>query len=465
MIRVFINHRFLFLIFFTLCTWQNSRASEELELKIEQLDEAYQQLAGDIYQAGAASAMRIDEIGFLFALYNRQLWDQQFVQAKQLIFNNLDTLTVARNADHPAVVTISDKLLKSNDRQLAEKIYSLIEDSGNLANMANLNFTFAKHYARHRQWHRVKSLIEDTFADLSGDDVDYAYLLQGNALQYLKEHRKSVDSYSSIPPSSPYYIHAQLNMALAGLRQGWITEARSIIEKILPVTPGDTKNELINRIYLVLGYALLQKEYFRNARKAFRSISLDSAYTNRALMGISLTAISQGDYVGGLNTVNALKQKGGTDLSSEESYLLVPQIYEKLGQALSVEDSWSESINHYQTRLLQLAELRNQSLDFDIIQLEKSTGAVVLDGIQLNFSHHYPQYLLDNRHNLRQLATEVSTPELLERIKTLIKRYDRVLSEAVSRLVDQHIKYINSYLSQSRYGLARHYDDQLVEVQ
>lgn len=465
MIRGIINPRCLFLLIFFLFACSSSHASEELDIKIEQLDEAYQQLASDIYQAGAISAMRLDDPNFLFALYNRLLSEQQRVEAKQLIINNLDTLTVARNSGHPAIVLISDSLLKSNERHLAEKIYSLTKDSGNLANMAYLNFTFAKYYARHRQWHRVKPLIDDTFADLSGDDVDYAYLLQGNALQYLKEHRKSVDSYNNIPATSAYYIHAQLNIALASLRQDWITEARSIINKILPVSPGDTKNELINRIYLVLGYALLQKEYFRDARKAFRSISLDSAYTNRALMGISLTAISQGDYVGGLNAINALKQKAGTDLSSDEAYLLVPHIYEKLDQALSIEGSLAESMNHYQSRLLQLSALKKQSRDFDKIQLEQPAGALMLDGIRFNFSQHYPRYLLDNRHNLSQLATEVTTPRLLDRIKTLIEQYDRVLNEAITTLVDQHIKYINSYLNQARYALARHYDNQLVDVQ
>ena len=182
-------------------------------------------------------------------------------------------------------------------------------------------------------------------------------------------------------------------------------------------------------------------------------------------MGISLTAISQGDYVGGLNAINALKQKAGTDLSSDEAYLLVPHIYEKLDQALSIEGSLAESMNHYQSRLLQLSALKKQSRDFDKIQLEQPTGALMLDGIRFNFSQHYPRYLLDNRHNLSQLATEVTTPRLLDRIKTLIEQYDRVLNEAITTLLDQHIKYINSYLNQARYALARHYDNQLVDVQ
>ncbi len=235
-----LNRQCLFLLLILLFSYSAGQASEELDNKIEQLDEAYQQLAGDIYQAGDMPATRIDDLDDLFSLYNRLLSQKQLVEARQLIVNNLDTLAATRNSSHPAIVSISDNLLKSNERQLAEKIYSLTEGSGNLANMAYLNFIFAKYYARHRQWHRVKALVDDTFIDLSGDDVDYAYLLQGNALQYLKEHQKSVDSYNNIPASSPYYIHAQLNIALASLRQGWLSEARSILDKILPASHSAT---------------------------------------------------------------------------------------------------------------------------------------------------------------------------------------------------------------------------------
>ncbi len=462
MIRGFVSHRCLLLLLSTLCICSGSLAGEELDFKFEKLDEAFQILANDIYQVGAVPIRHINDPDLLFTLYSRQL-SQQPVKAKQLVVSNLDTLS--RNSGHPAIVSLSDSLLKNNERHLAEKIYSLTKESGNPTNTVYLNFTFAKYYARQRQWHRVQQLLKGTFADLSGNDVDYAYLLQGNALQYLKEHRKSVDSYDNIPASSPYSIHALLNIAIANLRQGWITEARLIIEKILHASQNDPRNELTNRIYLILGYALLQKEYFRDARKAFRSIGLNSEYTNRALMGISLAAISQGDYVGGLNAVNALKQKGEQDLSSDEAYLIVPRIYQKLDQPLSIEGSFSESINRYQNRLLQLNALKTRTWNFEIIQLDQQTGDLVLDEIRFNFSQHFPRFLLDNRHNLSHLASGVSAPRLLDRIKTLTRQYDRVLNEAVATLVDQHIRYINSYLNQSRYGLARHYDNRLVGAQ
>lgn len=458
MIRWIFNQKWLIILAISLCTLTSTRADEELEIKIEQLDKAYQALTSEIYQAGIVKSIEINNLDLLAERFNQLKTQGQIVSANQLIYHNLQNFT--RYPNHPAVIQFTDSLLMWNERHLAEKIYGLIQNSGDHSNLPYLNFTFAKHHARHRQWQAVNQLLEDIFTELSGDDVDYAFLLQGSAFQHLKQHRKSVESYNNIPLSSPYYIHAQLNTAIASIRQGWITEARSIIDKIIPISQNRQNSELTNRIYLVLGYALLQKEYYRDARKAFRGIGLDSEYTNRALMGISLTAISQGDYVGGLNAANLLKRKQGQDLSADEAYLVVPYIYEKLEQSLSIEGSLSESIDHYQTRLLQLSTLKHRLLDFDKLQLEEPSGDLVLDNIRFDFSQKFPRYLLTNRHNLSHLAVAISNADHHGKIEALSQQYDRLLTELVSTLIDQRIRFINSYLNQARYGLARHYDKQ-----
>lgn len=452
------KHKWLIILAISFCILTSARADEVLEDRIEQLDEAYQTLAQKIYKAGTAESVNIGDPDSLEERFYQLISQRKIVATNQLIYNNLQTFT--KHPGHSAVVQYIDNLLRKNERRLAEEIYGLIENTGDQTNLPYLNFTFAKYHARHRQWQQVNQLLEDVFTELSGDDVNYAYLLQGSALQHLKQHRKSVDSYSNIPISSPYYSHAQLNIALANIRQGWITEARTTIENIIPISKDRQTHELTNRIYLILGYSLLQKEYYRDARKAFRSISLDSEYANRALMGISLTAISQGDYVGGLNAVIRLKQKQGQDLSDDEAFLVAPYIYEKLEQPLSIEGSFSESIDYYQTRLLQLNALKHQQLDFNQLQLEEKSGDLMLDNIRFNFGQKYPLYLLTNRHNLGRLAATTSTADLVGKIESLSRQYDRLLSEIVISLIDQRIQFINSYLNQARYGLARHYDNQ-----
>ena len=428
-----------------------------LEGELQTLDEEFQQLVNDYYKDNRSQIEVIDDINLLTADFDQLNSQQQPASAYQLVFANLKT--ISENSDHPSIPQLVGHLLSDNQRLLAELIYDQVENTGDESSLNNLNFVFARYYAQHRQWQRVENFIKDSFDDLVGSNSDYAYLLQGTALQHLKQHRKSVESYANVPVSSPYYLHARLNTALASIRQGWITEARQIIEPLLADNP-DKSNELINRIYLVLGYALLQKEYYRDARKSFRQISRDSQYANRALMGISLAAISQGDYVGGLNTVTVLKQGKGNDLSSDEAYLVMPYIFEKLDQPLSISSSFSESVDHYQSRLLQLSAIRNSPLNFDTLKLEAITGDLTLDGIRFNFSRQYPGYVLQNRRFLGQLLVSESSTKHGNRIATLINKYDQILTDIVFRLIDQRKQFVSSYLNQSRYGLARHYDNQ-----
>ncbi len=428
-----------------------------LEKEIQLLDEAFQQLVYDYYVENTNQSEVVDSIAQLSAGFDKLNSQQASVSAYQLVFTNLETLSA--NSSDPLIPQLVDHLLGNNQRQLAETIYGQVSDYGDEGNLSNLNFVFAKYYAQHRQWHQIEGLIKDSFDDLVGANSDYAYLLQGSARQHLKQHRKSLESYGNIPESSPYYVHAQLNTAIANLRQGWLTEARLIIEPLLANNP-DRTDELTNRIYLFLGYALLQKEYNRDARKAFRQISRDSQYTTRALMGISLAAISQEDYIGGLNTVTVLKQGGGSDLSSDEAYLLAPYIFEKLDQPQSISSSFTESVDHYQTRLLQLNAIRQRPLDFRTLKLEPNTGDLILDGIRFDFNRQFPSYLFMNRKFLGHLQASSNGTRIASRVSALVQKYDQALTEVVFKLLDQRTQFTNSYLNQSRFGLARHYDNQ-----
>lgn len=460
----FLELRFwLLLLFITQVLSASAGAAEsDLIVRIEQLDEAYQQLSNEYYQASTRDSNRVDDIEQLVELTTRMKSQQQSVEANRLIYASQQT--IENNPDQPGVVQLVESLLDDNERQLAEAIYGLVDQSGDEITLANLRFVFAKYHAGLNQWLEVTQLLKDIIPQLQGRDADYAYLLQGSALQHLRKHRQSVESYANIATTSPYYIHAKLNTALASIRQGWITEARGIIDSIIPLSSQTENRELTNRIYLVLGYALLQKEYYRDARQAFRNVGLGSRYTNKALMGISLTAISQGDYVGGLNSVSVLKKGQANDLTTDEAYLVLPYIYEKLDQKLSISSSFSEAIDYYQKRLLALDALKRKPVNFDRLRLESQSGDLLLDVMRFNFSQQYPAYLITNRHSLGVLASVSNQPKQTKAIDKLLRKYDAILKEVISSLIEQRRKFITSYLNQSRFGLARHYD-RVQEVQ
>lgn len=440
---------------FLFCGQLQAAATDLLE-RIGGLDQGYQQLMGGYQAASHGEAEPIGDIDELLASMLSVGELEHPLVSVRLLAANFDTLLAA--ADNPAFAQITEFLLRQNQWQLVTRIYQAVEENGSDSGLAYLRYNLARYHARLNQWEKVFSLVGDTFSELSGDDSDYAYLLQGSALQHLKQHRRAIESYASIPESSKYYLHAQINTAIAQLRQGWITDARLILEKIIPVSKNNADAELTNRIYLLLGYALLNKEYYRDARTAFRRISLDSQYANKALLGIALTAINQGDYVGGLNALDILKQKQGPDLAADEAYVILPYVYDRLQQPNRIADSFLESIDHYQKRIIELDKIKNGELSLADIQLEKNSGDIYLGDKRFEFSQHYPAFLLQNRSSLHYLSRIRPDQALVARIERLLTQHDEVLTEVIFDIIERRKKIYTSYLNQSRYGLARHYD-------
>ena len=450
------------LIVFCLFGFKTGLAEQSDHQLAVMLDDEYQQLVEEIYLAETDFAATFNDLESLWVEYQKDNAGGNKAKANGMILASIHLFSA--QPDHALVISFVDDLLQHNERQLAQTIYGRVEAANAPDNLTYLNYIFAKYYARQRDWPQVNRLLAQISVNLAPEDADYAYLLQGLSRQFLKEHRQSIESYNAISRDSDYFVHARLNIAVANIRQGWITEAQSIIKKLIPVSRSREKTELTNRMFVVLGYALLQQEYFRDARNAFGNVESDSTLTNRALFGTALSAISQGDLEAGLTAVDRLKQSERDDLSRDEAYLLLPYLYERLDQKILVEDSFSAAIKHYQARILGLEALKHLPLDFTQINLEDS-GALILQELEFDFSQQYPAYLLTNRHNLDQLSDEVSNTDLSSRIGSLADQHDQLLHEIITSLIDQQIAYLNSYLNQARYGLARHYDNQNRDLQ
>ena len=263
---------------------------------IQLLEDEFKGLSSEFYQNTSSysdtSRQKITDINQLLIKVNKLNTANDSITAIQLIHFNL--ATVKDNLDTKAVFSIIELLLDKNEWNLANSLFQTIKDDGDKSLLATVQFLFAKYHAKRNEWKQVNKLLEGHFTELSEENAAYAYLLNGSALQHLKKHRQAVSNFDKIKATSQYYHYAQLNTAIANIRQGWWTDAQVKIRNLIKVYNKSNEDELTNRLYLVLGYALLQREYYRDARDAFRNIGLNSRYTNRALLGIGLTATSQG---------------------------------------------------------------------------------------------------------------------------------------------------------------------------
>jgi len=452
---------FIALILLTLPCSQSHAAQPPINKSIDVLESSFRSLSDAFYSDSSSytekSSQKHKNLEVLEKSINSLVLAKKPISAIQLIYSNLQTIN--DNIDTKAVQNIIELLLDQNDWKLANKLFLEIESEGDDSLLAPVKFSFAKYYAHRQQWKQVIELLDGTFSQLSDDNADYAYLLNGAALQHLKKHRLAVQSFEKISKQSQYYDYAQLNTAVANIRQGWWTDAQRRIGDLIKQSKKTNKDEITNRLYLILGYALLQREFYRDARNAFRHIGLNSRYTNRALLGIGLTATSQGDYIGGLNALTILKDKKTFDLSVDESYLLVPYVYEKLQQELTVNTSYTEAMNYYQRRINKLDKISAKHNDFASISYNAETMIILLQKNNLDYGSKYPASFISNFKQLHKYL-EISKSEKIKRkLTSLIKKYDVTFQKIINDLAAQRKEYLRSYLNQSRYGLARLYDN------
>ncbi len=426
-----------------------------------QLEDEFKTLSSAFYQDASSypedSLQEITNTEILLKDVNKLKNKNQSIAAIQLIYYNIDTLK--DNVDTKEVFEFIQLLLDQNEWNLANTLFKAIKDDGDKSLLATVQFIFAKYHAQRNEWKQVNKLLKGIATELSEENAAYANLLNGTALQHLKKHRQALVYYNKIKPSSQYYRYAQLNSAIANIRQGWWTDAQIKIQTLLKKSKKKNYDELTNRLYLVLGYALLQREYYRDARDAFRNIGLNSQYTNRALLGIGLTATSQGDFIGGLNALTILKDKKTFDLSVDESYLLVPYVYEKLQQEMTVTTSYSEAMNYYQQRITQLDNIAAQHSNFSRTRYLEKTASLVVEKNSFDYGSKYPESFIKNYQHILDFENSTQNTKIKKKTQTLISKYDSTYQKIIADLANKRKESLRSYLNQSRYGLARLYDN------
>jgi hypothetical protein len=428
--------------------------------QIAQLDENFRQLSSAYYQSTGNTHVNkahiINDIDQLYNEVRRLADDRHAIKAIQLIFNNANT--IRDNADNEAIFSFTTLLLDANEWNMARTLLDEVSYTGDEYLIATMKFIFAKYFAARNDWQNVIEFLDGAFLDLSGEDAAYAHLLNGVALQNLRKHRLSIEHLNKVPPSSKYYSHARLNIAIANIKQGWWTDAHDTINSAIEHRQMDNSDELINRLYLVLGYSMLQQEYYRDARNTFRQIGLNSRYTNRALLGIALAATSLKDYPGGLNALSILNDKQPPDLSVDESTLLIPFIYEKLQQQLKASDGYTEALSYFRKRIDKLSRIPDQPVDFFSTRFSDGTSSLIVQDTELDYYKHYPVSFINNYRALIVFRDKSNNIAFRLKVDALISRYDDVFQQIIKNLIDERVKHLQSYLSQSRYGIARLYD-------
>lgn len=449
-------------------TCQLSFAASTNTETLETLDKRFQQFSRDYYNQIVKQEIlplkKYESVSELQQEVNKYIKAGKSSHAIALIHHNHSTLR--NNIDALEIISLTSLLLKFNDWHEAKRILDFAQDEAGKSAISNLSFEFSKYFIKRKKWQQALGYLDDVINELSVENANYAQLMIGTILQNQKQHRKALKYYKKIKPSSKYYPAAVLNIAIAYIRQDWWTDAHNLIKGSIKNHNNQLSDVMADRLNLVLGYALLRKEYFRNSRDVFRNIGLNSPYTNKALLGIVLTAANQEDYIGSLNAIMLLKEKKTTDLSVDESYLLLPYTYAKLKQNLTASSAYTDAMKYYQERIDGLQDIAHSGNNvLRMVKIVRKKHTLLIKSNELYYARQYPESFFDNYTNLMALENNsLRINKLRKQFSLLSANYKKSLKLVSLQLVSQRIEYLQSYLNQARYGLARLYDSSLISA-
>lgn len=359
---------------------------------------------------------------------------------------------LVKYSSYKEINDIIEFLLRHDLITLAQEYYQLITMSADVYVTSKTDYLFARYYFNYQDYlTTIRYVTSISLAEvLSEEQKDYTTLIFGASLQEIQKHREAIPILQKIPPNSIYYPYAQLNIAIANIRQGWWTDGHLAIKNALHSTAREKNNdpinnELKNRLHLVLGYSQFQNEFYRNARDSFRKIELDSIYINRALLGLGLSALSQKDYHAALNAFTYLKNSKTADLTHAEAHIMLPYTYEIMGEIEQATILYTESIAFFEKKVLdlshkklQLNNLSAKELTMECKKHNKATGQML----------SVTQFI----------STEANSDELRFKANNILHKLQDTCATMSNHANATMIENIQSYQSQSQFALARLYD-------
>lgn len=436
---------------------ENEAANAKMFEPLPQLDSAYQSVLHDYLNAyGASSQAEYDTISSLLEAVQQA--DTRLIGSR-LIRANLALML--DNLSAPALQTLLGYLYQTNDTASVKTVTEHINQSSNSVAASQNYFLLAQYYYKRNNWQGVQAALNRVnIKHLAEGDAHYYDLLMGYALQAVKEHRKAVLYYNNIPAASPYYAYAKLNHGTAFLRQGWWSEAHTELERAIDNADNAGGSELRDRLLVVMAYSQLNYEFYRDARKTLHRVGLDSAYTNKALMGLGLAAAYQEDFAGAVNAFTLLSQKQPADISVDEGHLLRAYAIVETGNKPNAEIAYQKAITHYQNKMAELENL--------LLQLERSSVASV-SALITQFDQRaaeiyasdelIPDYFLENYRGLANMQANPVKPAIQSQVNQLQQQYRNQLKQMVSTNINLRKTMLESYLSQAKYGKAKLYDE------
>lgn len=395
-----------------------------------------------------------------FSELEQQLSPAQSLSPSTLgcLLQQLEAIEEARQIKDPA--RLSQALLHHGLSQPLEQLleHQALQNRQRIS--GQIQFYLAQHAFERGDWQTSTELTQalGNHFSLSADQRQFLLLTRALKLQRQSKHRQAIRVYEQFEPGHPYHPEARTNLAIAYLKQGWWTDGHRELEKLLQLPEEHALDEEFkNRLRMLLGLSQLQQGFYRNARRTFRAITLDSQYVGYAWRGIGLSAFYQEDYPSALNAFLRLKEMDDPELP--EGPFLVGFAYDQMNSLALAEASYTEAMLGYQNQLQAIERDRNKLAGHWLPETppSRTRATHLMSGELMAATDYWRDY-----QALKRLETVLAdngiAQEERDRVTDLRARYQKQLAEFYQAQLEERKQHLESYLSQSQYGLATIYD-------
>ncbi|MBL4607558.1 MAG: hypothetical protein JKY01_06990 [Pseudomonadales bacterium] len=357
-------------------------------------------------------------------------------------------------------------LLDNNIYWAAKEIFDavLVERDEGLS--AQASYYMGRYFFERKGWEHAAEYLAKGNEYRSDYQASHVNLMLGVSRQQLKKHRESLSFYQKIKPDSDFFRYAQLNTAIALLKQGWWADSYRVIRKTVINSASKKGDEFINRAYLILGYGMLQSEYNKDASEAFKNIEEDSTYAQRAMLGLVFSSMGGDEFSYARNMLALIKRQEHKSLVVDEAYLLDAYVLEQMGmhdralkeyqQALSYYELKSRLISsllgskqQYSSKIMMAITFNNTRLDLNDISFD--LGALSESVVSVDY-----RFLLE----LEKWGDSKLLPlSINKRLSLLINQHQAAALNDAGLLLKSRQVSLQSYESQCRYAVARLLDE------
>lgn len=170
-------------------------------------------------------------------------------------------------------------------------------------------------------------------------------MLQSQALMALGRFEEAAQLLDGWKGPGGWLPFARYNLGVAFVRLGRLPDGVRQLDRVGRASAGTP--EILNlrdKANLALGYAYLQESLDGEARPVLERVRLQSAFANKALLGVGWSAAATGDYQAALTPWLELRGRDLLDSAVQESLLAIPYAFARL-------DAHGSAAEGYQTAL------------------------------------------------------------------------------------------------------------------